>query len=261
MKKILTAFYILVVIFILILIVFFVFIIAGMYIVDNVHNNTFQIQEETPQPKIAIKELDIKALHNRDNELVFSCSAENFIESYNGFWQQGEKDILLSPIDKWQMSEYDKAIHSDHKTLIYNFKEDYQNWTLPSISVYVPENADYVQEITVNFDDHSYRKEMYELYEKMCFYTLKVFFYNLSDEKITELYKTLNQLAYDNVFPHEKAYAYDPTPYALYYKNDVGVYPYFAIGQSVKLCIIPITDKIINEFEKKGVKIYEISEN
>ena len=102
---------------------------------------------------------------------------------------------------------------------------------------------------------------MYELYEEMCFYTLKVFFHNLSDENLTELYKTINQLAYDNIFPHEKAYTYDSVPCALYYKDGIGVYPYFAIGQSVKLCILPITDQTLNEFKEKGVAIYEISGN
>ena len=205
--------------------------------------------------------MNIKTLDDQENELFFSCTVNDFIESYNGFWYQSKKELYLTPIDKWIKDEYDRGIHFANKTRGYYFKKDYKNWTLPSISVYVPQNADYIQEITIDFDDHSYRKEMYELYEEMCFYTLKVFFHNLSDENLTELYKTINQLAYDNIFPHEKAYTYDSVPCALYYKDGIGVYPYFAIGQSVKLCILPITDQTLNEFKEKGVAIYEISGN
>lgn len=92
----------------------------------------------------------------------------------------------------------------------------------------------------------------------MCFYTLRVLFPDCSSDKITELYMSLNKLAYDNVFPNEKGYNSNSTPCALYYKNGIGLYPYFAIGECVHLCIIPVTQETISDFEARGVKIYEI---
>jgi len=79
-----------------------------------------------------------------------------------------------------------------------------------------------------------------------------------ASDKITELYMSLNKLAYDNVFPNEKGYNSNSTPCALYYKNGIGLYPYFAIGECVHLCIIPVTQETISDFEARGVKIYEI---
>ena len=264
MKKAITILLILAASFLLFFMVIFMLLVVGLYITDDTTpDNTESVYEQNIQPpKAEIKELSIETLINRENELVFSFSINDFIDSYNGYYWEDKKSIYLTPADKWQVCEYDAAIHSNHRTLYYYFKGNYNNWVLPSISVYVPENADYVQEITVNFDDyHSYREEMYELYEEMCFYTIKVFFNDLSDEKIIELYKALNKLAYDNVFPNEKGYANNPTPCALYYKDGIGLYPYFAIGQSVRLCVIPVTEQTINEFKRKGVEVYEISEN
>lgn len=111
----------------------------------------------------------------------------------------------------------------------------------------------------LNFDDHSYTESMYHLYERTCFYTIKVFFPSFDDAEIVGLYTKLNELAYSNVFPNEQGYNSDSIPCALFYKGGVGLYPYFAIGESVHLCIIPVTDQTIAAFEAKGTAIYEIS--
>lgn len=42
-----------------------------------------------------------------------------------------------------------------------------------------------------------------------------------------------------------------------YYRGEVGVYPYFAYGESVRMCIIPVTKKVINSYKKRGVKIHK----
>ena len=127
----------------------------------------------------------------------------------------------------------------------------------PTITVYVPSNDDLVQEITVNFDDHSYMDSLYKVYEEMCFYTLKTVFPDLEDEKIINLYTTLNQLAYENVMPVK--YASGAVPCALYYRGDIGVYPYFALGDYVRLCVIPVTPQYLDQLRAQGVGVYEIS--
>lgn len=94
-------------------------------------------------------------------------------------------------------------------------------------------------------------------YEEICFYTLKVMFPDLEDEKITRLYTTLNQLAYENLMPVK--YTSEPVPCALYYRGGVGIYPYFALGDYVRLCIIPVTQQYLDRFREQGTDIYEIS--
>lgn len=229
--------------------------------IDEENTDLEQKEKETIlRQKSEIKKLDISVLDNREDELVFNISIDDYIESYNGYYWKDKKSRYLLPSsnDNWRTQILDTSIHSKHETVYYNFTEDEKVWPLPTISVYVPANSDYIQEITLNFDDHSYTEAMYKLYEEMCYYTLKVFFPDLSDDKITQLYTTLNSLAYDNLVPHEQGYSSNSVPCALYHKDGIGLYPYFAVGECVHLCIIPVTEETINDFEKKGVEIYEI---
>lgn len=228
------------------------------YNYDDTTGTTESQQENILKQKADIKELDFEVIENRSGELVFSVSIDDFIDSYNGYYWNDKNIRYLLPSTEWRSQIYDTAIHSNYETKYYNFTEDEKIWSLPTISVYVPTNNDYIQEITLNFDDHSYTKQMYTLYEEMCFYTLRVLFPDCSSDKITELYMSLNKLAYDNVFPNEKGYNSNSTPCALYYKNGIGLYPYFAIGECFHLCIIPVTQETISDFEARGVRIYEI---
>lgn len=202
--------------------------------------------------------LEFTVLNNREEELAFSFSINDFINSYNSFYLKDKKKTYLSKLEEWRCLVYDKAIHSKHEIYNYYFTENTENQILPFLEVYVPLNNDYVQEIMLNFDYHSYIDKYYDLYEEMCFYSLKVVFGDLEDEKIIELYKTINQLACDNIFPADRWYETDAIPCALYHRNGVGVYPYFATGQHLKLCIIPVNEQLLQNFEEKGVYIHEI---
>lgn len=223
---------------------------------NNNYNNDDNYIEE--QEVVEIKELDIDVIENREDELVFSFSINDFIDSYNGYYWQDKKNKYIKPTNEWIIHEYDTSVHSNHKTYYYNYKEDNSIWTLPVITVYVPTDSDYVQGITVNFDDHSFSEEMYILYKEMCYYTLKIFFPEYADEQIYELFEKNKDLAYANIFPNEQGYKNGAIPCELFYKDGIGVYPYFAIGESVRLCIIPVTEETIKDFETKGVVIHEI---
>ena len=100
--------------------------------------------------------LDIQVMENRKNELVFTISTSDYVESYNSYYKIDYCRSLLPPVSQWQCYTYDSAIHSDHETKKYYFTEDERVYSLPTITVYVPTNGDYIQEITVNFDEHSY---------------------------------------------------------------------------------------------------------
>ena len=61
-----------------------------------------------------------------------------------------------------------------------------------------------------------------------------------------------------NVFLKEDGYKKGCAPCVLYHKDGVGIYPYFAIGEWVHLCIIPVTQEVIDDYAQKGVEIREI---
>lgn len=209
------------------------------------------LRQEAP-----IKKLDLQIMENRDNELVFQASIDDFIDSYNGYYWKDKNIRYLLPSLEWNAYLYDKAVHSDHETCCYIFSKDEEILPFPTITVYAPSNDDFIQEITVNFDDHSYMDSLYDIYEEMCFYTLKVFFPDIPDETLVNLYTTLNQLAYENVSTIK--YTSESVPCALYYRGNIGVYPYFALGDCVHMCVIPVTQEYLEELQGKGVALFPI---
>lgn len=164
----------------------------------------------------------------------------------------------MKPSSEWQWYLYDTAIHSSYETFYVYFTEDNQIYPQSTVSMYVPSNGNYIQEITINFDEHSYSESGYEQYKQICFYTLKVFFPDFSDDSIMDLCMEAITLGNENVFTSDEWYSSDSVPCALFYKDGIGVYPYFAIGDWEHFCIIPVTQETIDSYEQKGVEIYEI---
>ena len=223
-----------------------------------------EIDEEEMQKQIIlrekaeIRELDAAVMDYQEDELVFSFSIDDFIDSFNGYYWEDYESRYLLPSSMWISFVYESSIHSKYASNYYYFTPDETMWSLPTVSVFTPSDESYVQEIMLSFDDHSYTESMYHLYERTCFYTIKVLFPSFDDAEIVELYTKLNELAYQDIFPNEHGYSSDSIPAALFYKDGIGLYPYFAIGESVHLCVIPVTDQTITAFEAKGTTIYEI---
>ena len=223
-----------------------------------------EIDEEEMQKQIIlrekaeIRELDAAVMDYQEDELVFSFSIDDFIDSFNGYYWEDYESRYLLPSSMWISFVYESSIHSKYASNYYYFTPDETMWSLPTVSVFTPSDESYVQEIMLSFDDHSYTESMYHLYERTCFYTIKVLFPSFDDTEIVELYTKLNELAYQDIFPNEHGYSSDSIPVALFYKDGIGLYPYFAIGESVHLCVIPLTDQTIAAFEAKGTTIYEI---
>lgn len=206
----------------------------------------------------SFKYLGNKILENEIKNIPanFSFSIEGFIRCYNLYYNEDKGVDYLPSCSEWYLSVQDFGKHKGD--FCYKFTEDREIWTLPTFTVYTDKNKKSIKELTINFDDHSYSDEMYKKYEEFCFYTLKVSFPKLTKEEITQLYKKINKLAYDHIFPNEKGFHSDNPPTDLYYQNQIGVYPYFAYGESVRLCVIPVISKVIKGYEKKGTRIHSI---
>ena len=229
-----------------------------LYFDGSTQRQTLDNETEPTVSQAEIDALDIRVLENRENEMVFTISINDYIRSYNSYYNSSYCRSYLTSASQWQCYTYDSAIHSDHNTKYYYFTEDERVYSLPTITVYVPTNGDYIQEITVNFDEHSYSESGFEHYKEMCYYTMKVFFPNLPDESILDLCSEIIAMGNQNVFSSDEWYDKDAVPFVLFHKDGIGVYPYFAIGDWEHFCIIPVTEEIITEFEEKGAQIHEI---
>lgn len=220
---------------------------------------TLDNEAESTASQVETGALDIQVMENRKNELVFTISTSDYVESYNSYYQVDYCRSLLPPVSQWQCFTYDSAIHSEYETKCYSFTEDEHVYSLPTIMVYVPTNDDYIQQITVNFDEHSFTQSGFEQYKEMCYYTMKVFFPDLPDARIMDLCTEIVALGNQNVFSSDEWFSKNAVPFALFYREGIGVYPYFAIGDWEHFCIIPVTEETVTEFGEKGVQIHEIS--
>ena len=220
---------------------------------------TLDNEAESTASQVENGALDIQVMENRKNELVFTISTSDYVESYNSYYKVDYCRSLLPPVSQWQCFTYDSAIHSEYETKCYSFTEDDHVYSLPTITVYVPTNDDYIQQITVNFDEHSFTQSGFEQYKEMCYYTMKVFFPDLSDARIMDLCAEIVALGNQNVFSSDEWFSKNAVPFALFYREGIGVYPYFAIGDWEHFCIIPVTEETVTEFGEKGVQIHEIS--
>ena len=220
---------------------------------------TLDNEAESTASQVENGALDIQVMENRKNELVFTISTSDYVESYNSYYKVDYCRSLLPPVSQWQCFTYDSAIHSEYETKCYSFTEDEHVYSLPTITVYVPTNDDYIQQITVNFDEHSFTQSGFEKYKEMCYYTMKVFFPDLPDVRIMDLCAEIVALGNQNVFSSDEWFSKNAVPFALFYREGIGVYPYFAIGDWEHFCIIPVTEETVTEFGEKGVQIHEIS--
>lgn len=220
---------------------------------------TLDNEAESTASQVETGALDIQVMENRKNELVFTISTSDYVESYNSYYKVDYCRSLLPPVSRWQCFTYDSAIHSEYETKCYSFTEDEHVYSLPTITVYVPTNDDYIQQITVNFDEHSFTQSGFEQYKEMCYYTMKVFFPDLPDARIMDLCTEIVALGNQNVFSSDEWFSKNAVPFALFYREGIGVYPYFAIGDWEHFCIIPVTEETVTEFGEKGVQIHEIS--
>lgn len=202
-----------------------------------------------------IKQLDIEAIQDQNDELVFSFLIDDFIDSFNGYYYEEYDKSFLSPAEDWVSFTYDEPPHSKFPSRYYRFQEDVKNFNEPTISVYVPQNSRYVQEITLDFNEHGYTNWGYEIYEKNCFYTLKVFFPDYDDEKISMIYSTIYDKAYDSdcYINMENS----PSPKVLYYKGNIAIYPYYR-GGMIHLALIPVTQQYLDGLASNNIEIYEI---
>lgn len=210
---------------------------------------------------VEVRKLDIGVMSNRENELVFTMSIDDFIDSYNGYFWESYNARGLTSYEEWNYMQCSHSINSPNTTDRYRFSYDYNSWSLPKITIDTTPDNSYILDIYLNLDDHSRTDGTYTQYKNMCFHTLKVFFPDFNDQKINDIFQQLTQLAYKNRYDSSITFdeSIDIVPCAIYYQNGIGLYPYFLHGNCY-LCVIPVNDEVIDSLAAKGAGIYRIDE-
>lgn len=207
-----------------------------------------QTQEASP--------LDITVLEGRSGELDFAFSLEEWIPAFNRSYQEDQGIAsYLRPAEEWRQESNATGIHSPWETICHVFVEDEAIWSLPAMTVYTPPEGERVQEITLDFDDHAYNDPAWELYMELCRSTVRTLLPSLEEGQVTELCETLNAVSYGELRLNKQRYERGIVPLVLYYKDGVGIYPHFALGDYVRLCVIPVTPETLENFRQQGTEL------
>ena len=158
----------------------------------------------------------------KNGKLYFAIEIKDFIDAYNYCYYQDYGKKYIQSLVTWYSYKQDFGrLKAD---MCYEYTENKKILTLPTVAVYTIKHTKNIEAITVF------------------------------------LYKKLNKKAYDHIFQTEKGFHSYNLPSDLYYRDGVGIYPYFAYGESVRMCIIPVDQKLIRSYRKKGVRLHRLDE-
>ena len=165
---------------------------------------------------------------------AFAATLDSFVDCFND--RYGER--YLPHFSGWTNVTIDQCAHFSGISNVerYMYCEDKSVWTLPTITVYTAPGSGSILEVTVDYDDHGSSDGMYELYEKMSECALRCFLPDVDGDTIHTLFSD-NFIATDDVVC--STLFLDSTGSTLTYEHGtVGVYPYFAYGECIHICIV-----------------------
>jgi len=192
-----------------------------------------------------------------DDQPVFSFTMEELIHEYNALYRDSHHEDYLRPKGQWELFKNEISPFSEKESTYYRFSYDQTVLTAPTISVYCPAAAQYVSGLTVDFDDHGYSSYLYDVYKEQCYYSVRALLPDCSSEAVRQICDELNALAFDNV--QLEGLSADTIPIVLYHTDSVGVFSHFAIGDYVRLCIVPVTQEYLIRLEAQGTELHSIS--
>lgn len=220
-----------------------------------------QKEESAPVEAVFFQEeepVDVSVQICHGAEPVFAVSMEEFIRSFNYLFRQENGQDYFPDASRWRSTSLNNGIHSRYPARQFRFSEDETVYSLPTVTVYTPMENHSIQALTLNFDEHSYTESGFQRFRELCADTLRVFFEGLSQQEALNLADRIIRFGNENVFESDAWFGSDAFPRGLYYRGEVGVYPYFAIGDWQRFCVIPVTEERLTEFEEGGVILYEV---
>lgn len=203
--------------------------------------------------------LDTSVIQGREGELDFAFSLEDWIAAYNVQYRAAVGEDFLKSPEAWHSQTFPTGVHSQQETVQYEFLADERMFSLPTMTVYVPQGGSCVQEITVNFDDHAYSDEGFALYQELCDCTIRTLCPDLEAERVQEIGRALDDVAYETLRLNKQRYGGEVVPVLLYHRDGIGIFSHFALGDYVRLCVIPVTEETLAAYARQGAEIRDLS--
>ena len=185
-----------------------------------------------------IIQLDIDVIKTETGDEAFSISLTDFIESFNSYYSKNNSEIFLKGLEEWQIYDAVVDVNNDIVTTCYAFSEDMDIRALPQLRIYADNTKSGIRQISMCYDIHSFSPETYERYEDLCYYVIRTMVPDVPDSEV-ETYTSELQDALDESFTTDKAYQAEEPEYTW---GKVGAYPYYVVGETMELRLIPISD-------------------
>jgi len=201
--------------------------------------------------------LDISTFTGESKTLTFSFTIDDFSKNYNHIYRQIYNEDFFRIMDKWEIFNENTSPFYSKECNYYRFNREPTILTYPTISIYTDITNQYVYGLTIDFDDHGYSPSLYNAYEKQCFFSIKTLLPFIDDNNLMNMISDLNQSAYENV--KIDALQSSTVPDILYLYESVGIFSYFAIGDYLHICIIPVDQTIIGNYSSSGTIIVQIN--
>lgn len=177
---------------------------------------------------------------------VFSMTAADFAAGYNSLYRQCHHADYLPAL--WSGYQDVTPCLGTPVTRFW-FSEDETIPSMPTISLHVPPEGG-ICEIEVTYDHHSHQDDLFDIFQQLCFYTLKTALPQWSDADITtvcqELYRETESNFWGGVYEDGH-----PPLTVLYLQDTVGFYGYYGAG-TANICLLPVTGSTLLRLQQQG---------
>ena len=97
-----------------------------------------------------------------------------------------------------------------------------------------------------------------DLFQTMSLYALALFFPDLKEDAREALYLELDRQAYENLYTG--IYHDEIIPHILYYQGDIGVFPFFALGEYERFTFLPVPQEKLDGLAAQGTRLVDLDQ-
>lgn len=217
-----------------------------------------EVQEEakeTPPEDVALK---TGTVAGNAGGLHFAFSLDNLIASYNSaYWKTYGEAVFLPPAEEWSITEAPGEGDRPAQR-VYSVSPGGSGWFWPTLSVYIPEGGETAARISLDLDEHSDTQVKHEFYREMCLEVFGLLLPDLSQEKREALYERLDRQAYQDRY--DTRYLEVEIPRVVYYQGEIGVFPFFALGDYERITLLPVDQTILETWKARGTQVIDLEQ-
>lgn len=196
----------------------------------------------------------ITAIQNADGKQAFQLTLEKFIERYNRLYEAEHGRTWLTPAGQWYAFTGEEAPFSGAQTTRFEFDPDKNVHNDPDVWAYVLQEGGNLCEVSLGMPEHDWTQWRYDTFREQCYYTLSVFYPELTAQEIWSLFDSLYTDAAANEYVSLSA---KPEPDIIRFRDGVGCYGFIYSGV-IRINMIPVDSQLLEVFTSEGGLTYGI---